>query len=69
MLVLTRYPKQKIKIDLNGVEIVIDVVQIRGDKVRLGVTAPKEATIDREEIADKIKQIGYDCRKTNGVKE
>lgn len=50
MLVLTRYPNQRIKINVGQIEIVVNVVEVRGDKVRLGVTAPKEVVIEREEL-------------------
>ncbi len=46
MLVLARSENEKIRIG-NDIEIV--VVSIRGDRVRLGITAPKSVRIDREE--------------------
>ncbi len=48
MLVLSRKKNEKIEID-GGIEIT--VVDIGGDKVRLGIEAPKEITILREEVA------------------
>lgn len=47
MLVLSRRVDQKIMITGN---IVITIIEIRGDKVRLGFEAPKEIIIDRHEI-------------------
>ena len=47
MLVLTRRLDENIII---GDDIVITVLKIIGKEVRLGVTAPKNVTIDREEI-------------------
>jgi carbon storage regulator len=47
MLVLSRKKNESIVIDGN---IVITVVEIRGDKVRLGINAPKEVPIHRSEI-------------------
>jgi carbon storage regulator len=47
MLVLSRKKNESIVIDEN---IVITVVEIRGDKVRLGINAPKEVPIHRSEI-------------------
>jgi carbon storage regulator len=47
MLVLTRQQDESILI---GDEIKVTVVAIRGEKVRLGVTAPKPVAVDREEI-------------------
>jgi carbon storage regulator len=53
MLVLSRKKDQFIVV---GDNIRICVVEIRGDKVRIGVDAPKDVKIDREEIWLKIKQ-------------
>lgn len=47
MLVLSRKREEKIMI---GDNIVITVIEIRGDKVRLGIHAPITIEIDREEI-------------------
>ncbi len=47
MLVLSRHRDESIMI---GDDIVITIVEIRGDKIRLGIQAPKEVTVHREEI-------------------
>jgi carbon storage regulator len=52
MLVLTRKKSQEIVIAEN---IVVTVVEIRGDKVRLGINAPKEVAVHRREVYDRIK--------------
>jgi len=52
MLVLSRKKSDRIIINDN---ISIMVVEIRGDKVRLGIDAPPEVTIHRHEIYDLIK--------------
>jgi carbon storage regulator len=52
MLVLSRLRDQTIMI---GDEIEITVVDIRGDKVRLGITAPTRIAVHRKEIYDAIK--------------
>jgi carbon storage regulator len=52
MLVLSRKLNESIVIRDN---IVITVVEIRGDKVRLGIEAPKEIPVHRREVFDKIK--------------
>ncbi|MFM8572006.1 MAG: carbon storage regulator CsrA [Pirellula sp.] len=53
MLVLTRKKNESIVINN---EITILVVEIRGDKVRLGVEAPKEVPVHRREVYDAIKR-------------
>ena len=52
MLVLSRKTNESIVIRDN---IVITVVGVRGDKVRLGIEAPKEIAVHRREVYDKIK--------------
>lgn len=47
MLVLSRKKNESIVIDDN---IVITVVEIRGDKVRLGIQAPREVPVHRSEV-------------------
>lgn len=53
MLVLSRKRDESIVIDN---EIVITVVEIRGDKVRLAIQAPKEVPVHRQEVYDAIKR-------------
>jgi len=53
MLVLSRKRDEQIVI---GDNVVITVVDIRGDKVRLGVEAPKEVAVHRREVYDAIKR-------------
>jgi carbon storage regulator len=53
MLVLSR--KKNESIIIND-DITIVVVEIRGDKVRLGVEAPKEVPVHRREVYDAIKR-------------
>jgi carbon storage regulator len=55
MLVLSR--KENESIVIND-DITIVVVEIRGDKVRLGVEAPKEIPVHRREVFDKIHREG-----------
>lgn len=50
MLVLSRKRDEQIVI---GESIVLTVVDIRGDKVRIGVEAPKDVPVDRKEIHDR----------------
>jgi carbon storage regulator len=53
MLVLSRQRDETIMI---GDDIEVTVVDIRGDKVRLGITAPKEISVHRKEVYDAIKR-------------
>jgi carbon storage regulator len=53
MLVLSRKQDEKIMI---GDDIEVIVVDIRGDKVRLGITAPEGVPIHRQEVYDGIKR-------------
>ncbi len=53
MLVLSR--KKNESIIINN-EITIVVVEIRGDKVRLGVEAPREVPVHRREVFDAIQR-------------
>lgn len=52
MLVLTREPDKAIII---GDDIIITVLEIRGDKVRLGIEAPREIPVHRQEVYEAIK--------------
>lgn len=53
MLVLSRQRDETIMI---GDTIEITVVDIRGDKVRLGITAPKDVAVHRKEVYEAIKR-------------
>lgn len=50
MLVLSRHKDERIIVHGPSVNITIKIVEIRGDKVRLGITAPKDVKVDREEV-------------------
>jgi carbon storage regulator len=56
MLVLTRKQNEGILI---GNDIVLTVISIDGDKVRLGIEAPKNIRVIREEL---LKEIGQENR-------
>jgi carbon storage regulator len=60
MLVLSRKKNESIVIN-NDITIV--VVEIRGDKVRLGVEAPKEVPVHRQEVYEAIKRNGGELTK------
>jgi carbon storage regulator len=56
MLVLTRKPGEKIVVD-GG--IVVTVLEVRGNKVRLGIEAPSDVTVHRGEVAQRIKEAQW----------
>jgi carbon storage regulator len=51
MLVLSRKKNESIIINDN---ITVTVIEIRGDKVRLGIEAPKDITVHRREVYEAI---------------
>lgn len=58
MLVLSRGKNESIVI---GGDITIIVVEIRNDRVRLGIDAPKEMSVHRKEVVDAIRQKARGC--------
>jgi carbon storage regulator len=55
MLVLTRRKNQSILI---GDDIVVTVLEVKGDQIRLGISAPRDVEVFREELVDKTRQSG-----------
>ena len=53
MLVLSRHRDESIMI---GDEIVVTIVDIRGDKVRLGINAPQDVPVHRQEVYEAIQR-------------
>jgi carbon storage regulator len=53
MLVLSRKRDERIVI---GDNIVITIVDVRGDKVRVGIEAPPEIPVHRQEVAEALKR-------------
>jgi carbon storage regulator len=58
VLVLTRRANQSIMI---GHEIVVTVLEVRGDQVRLGIKAPRSIDVHREEIFIQLQQANRDA--------
>lgn len=63
MLVLSRKRNQAIKI---GNEITLKIVEICGDKVRLGIDAPKNVAVHREEVFEKIERLALEKLRPDG---
>ena len=53
MLVLTRKPGESIVI---GQNIVITVIEIKGGQVRIGIDAPRDIQVHREEVFEQVRQ-------------
>lgn len=54
MLVLSRKKDESVRI---GSDIVVTILEIRGDKVRIGFSAPENVSIHRQEVYEKIIQL------------
>ncbi len=53
MLVLSRYRDESIYI---GDDVIVTVIDVRGDRVRLGIQAPPHISVHRQEIYDAIRR-------------
>lgn len=58
MLILSRHLNEKIIIND---KIVINIVEINGDKVKIGIDAPKDCKIIRKELAEEIKNANIEA--------
>jgi len=52
MLILTRREGESVLI---GDDVTITVLRVKGNQVRLGVNAPKEVSVQREEISERVR--------------
>jgi carbon storage regulator len=60
MLVLSRQRDESIVI---GDNIIVTVVDVRGDKVRLGIEAPREVSVHRREVYEAIQRENQQASK------
>lgn len=59
MLVLSRHHNQSIiATHPDGTKITFTIVDIRGDKVRIGITAPLNVSVHRQEVQESIERHG-----------
>ena len=66
MLVLTRKPGQSIMIG-DGIEV--QVLSVAGEKVRLGISAPREVGIFRNEVYERIDAENSDAEKPGDARD
>jgi carbon storage regulator len=62
MLILTRKLGEKITI---GDDVRITLLEIKGAQVRLGIEAPKDISIHRQEIYDRIREENWESSSVN----
>ncbi len=62
MLVLSRHRDESIMI---GDDVVVTIVDIRGDKVRLGIEAPTSIPVHRQEVYEAIKRENEQAARLN----
>jgi carbon storage regulator len=60
MLILTRKPTESIAI---GSDITVVVLGVKGNQVRIGVAAPKDVAVHREEVYERIQ---HECSSGGG---
>ena len=60
MLALTRKKNESIVIDGH---IEVKIIEIQGDKVKIGISAPRDVTVHRQEIYNQIKDINQESSK------
>ncbi len=64
MLILSRKINEKIKI---GNEITISIIEIRGDQVKIGVEAPKDVKVFRQEVFNAIQKENKEAAASQDV--
>ena len=62
MLILTRHVGETLMV---GDEVTVTVLGVKGNQVRIGVNAPKDIAVHREEIYQRIQKEKEDKEETN----
>jgi carbon storage regulator len=61
MLILTRWVGETVRV---GDDVTVTIVGVKGTQVRLGVSAPKDVTVHREEVYERIQREQHPIRIT-----
>lgn len=61
MLILTRKKNETLRI---GEDILLTIVDVQGDQVRLGITAPREVRILRQELYEAVRDSNTEAAQT-----
>ena len=64
MLIVTRRPGEKVMI---GDDVVVEVLEVSGQSVRIGIAAPRSIPVYREEIWEAVKQEAHAAAQTPAV--
>jgi carbon storage regulator len=64
MLILSRRVNEKIVI---GDDVVVSVVEVRGDQVKLGIDAPRNVKVFRQEVFDAIQEENKRAAAASGL--
>ena len=62
MLVLSRKCGERVVVSLNGEVITIEIIKVRGSRVRIGVEAPRHIAVHREEVWNRLATERVDQR-------
>jgi len=65
-LILTRKIGEAVKI---GDDIEVSIIGVKGNQVRLGINAPNDVAVHREEIYERIKQDSQSAANSNSSKD
>jgi len=69
MLVLTRKKGEQLVIRLGGETVFVRVLEVAGERVRLGITAPLSVAVHREEVARRIELEEQGARLVGAARE